>query len=157
MYPAGNNVPALIPVSSTSTSKEYVLAGNTTYYISVTGGLSYICYQLDVSTVAVPFTKSPKWTQNNEEKEVHETDVLRARVFPNPQQGNFTLQVESPQDGMAAIQLIGADGRLIITKNVMLFKGKANKVAFHNIRQTELLYRVRLGSFSASGKVFGPN
>ena len=157
MYPAGNNVPALVPTNTTATTKEYTLAANTVYYISVTGGLSYICYQLDVSEVAVPFTKSPIWTQINEIKEVHETDVLRARVFPNPHQGNFTLQVESPEDGMAIIQLIGADGRMIITKNVMLFKGKVNKVSFTNIRQAELFYRIRLENFSASGKVIGPN
>ena len=58
---------------------------------------------------------------------------------------------------MAIIQLIGADGRMIITKNVMLFKGKVNKVSFTNIRQAELFYRIRLENFSASGKVIGPN
>lgn len=158
MYTAGNNTPALVPQpgSITSVSKSYSLSGNTTYYISVTGGLSYTCYQLAVSIPLELEFREPVYTEKNKPPIIVSESMI-AKVFPNPHQGNFTLEVQSPENGMASIELLSADGRLISVKNVMLYKGKANTVAFNNIRDAVLIYRVRLGKHTASGKIIGPN
>ena len=96
-------------------------------------------------------------TNHQSDPELEVTDLLKARVYPNPHQGNFNLQIESPEDGMATIQLFSADGRLITIKQAMLFKGKSNTVAFTNIREAVLFYRVRVGKHSANGKIIGSN
>ena len=156
MYASGNNTPALIPVSTTPISKDYVLAGNITYYISITGGLSYTCYQLSVNPAVATRTGNGNLYTEKSKPEIPAIEILIARVYPNPHQGNFTLQIESPEDGIASIQLLSADGRLITTKNEMLFKGRENTVAFSNIREAVLFYRVRLGKHSTNGKIIGP-
>ena len=156
MYATGNNTPALVPVSTTPISKDYVLSGNTTYYISITGGLSFTCYQLSVNPAVASRTGNGNLYTEKSRPALPVTDILIARVYPNPHQGNLTLQIESPEDGMASIQLLSANGRLITTKNEMLLKGRENTVDFSNIREAILFYRVRLGKHSANGKIIGP-
>ncbi|MBL0182867.1 MAG: hypothetical protein IPP96_11490 [Chitinophagaceae bacterium] len=66
IYPAGNNAAALVPVSTTATTKEYVLAANTLYYAGITGGLSYTCYNLSVNAGSQPFTRNPSGVHRKE-------------------------------------------------------------------------------------------
>ncbi len=157
MYVAGNNTPALVPVpgSITPVSKSYSLSGNTTYYISVTGGLSYSCYQLAVSIAMAAKSVEPDYTEKSRTVDT-DSEKLKAIAFPNPHQGNFTLQIESPETGMVSIQLLSADGRMVTTRNVQLFKGKSNTVTFTNMKEAVLFYRVRIGNHSANGKIIGP-
>jgi hypothetical protein len=152
LYPATNNAPAIVPFNTTATSKAYSLAANTTYYVSVTGGLSYVCYQLSISNAAVTVArqvdyKETKLAENNV------VESMKAVAFPNPHKGSFNLKVESPEDGMASIQLLSADGRLTAEKNVMLFKGRSNTIPFGDLRDAVLFYRIILGKRIASGKV----
>ncbi|MEZ5028415.1 MAG: helix-turn-helix transcriptional regulator [Ferruginibacter sp.] len=49
---------------------------------------------------------------------------------------------------MATIQLITAEGKLLKATNMMLTKGNNNKIAFNNIREAILLYRVIVGNYS---------
>ena len=85
------------------------------------------------------------------------SENLKAMVFPNPHQGNFTLKIESPEDGMAVIQLLSADGRLKTVKNVMLHKGNSNTIPFSNVRESMLFYSIIIGKYTANGKIIGPN
>ncbi len=83
------------------------------------------------------------------------TEKLRATVFPNPHQGSFTLQIDSPEEGMALIQLLDANGRLVATRNKMLLKGNVNTVSYNNIRESVLFYRIILNKHNINGKIIG--
>ena len=76
-------------------------------------------------------------------------------TYPNPHRGSFTLRIESPEDGMAVIELYAADGKLKKTQQAILLKGTSNTVFFTNIREAILFYRVRLGKHAANGKIIG--
>jgi hypothetical protein len=82
---------------------------------------------------------------------------LKVVTFPNPHQGNFILKIESPEDGMASIQIVSSDGSVISVKHVMLHKGKSNQIPFSNMRETMLFYRIIIGNYSAKGKIISQN
>ena len=154
MYPAGNNTPALTPVNSTANSKEYMLSENTTYYISIAGGLSYICYQLSVT----PFLLTRPSAELITEFKLKPTpnfNKLSAKAFPNPHQGNFSLSIESPETGSAKIELWSVDGKQVSSRNIMLLKDGISKVDFTNIQQKVLFYRIILGKNIVQGKIIG--
>lgn len=151
IYPPGNNA-ALIPENSTETTKTYTLSGNTTYYISVTGGLSYECYNLTVS----PHVVANKSVKNLGVTELTPV-VLKAVPYPNPHQGQFTLRIESPEDGDGLIQLFTIDGKLLMQKSKTLIKGNSNTIFFNNIKPGMIIYRVSIGKFTYSGKTRGSN
>ena len=158
LYPAGNNAAALVPVNTTATTKEYVLAANTLYYAGITGGLSYTCYNLSVNAVSQPFTTPPVYTEKGKVPKDKVAEVkLTSVAYPNPHQGSFTLQINSPESGMAVIQLITAEGKLISATNKMLTKGNENTVSFTNIRDAVLFYRVTVGNQTITGKVLKQN
>jgi ELWxxDGT repeat protein len=157
LYAAGNNTPALAPISTTATTKEYVLLANTSYYISITGGLSYTCYNLSI-VLPASFTQTNNITDGKTESILKTLPpVLSSRAYPNPHQGSFTLQINSPESGMAVIQLITAEGKVISATSKMLSKGKANTVSFNNIRDVVLLYRIQVGNQTLTGKVLKQN
>jgi SprB repeat len=158
MYAAGNNTPALIPVNTTATTKEYALAANTIYYISVTGGLSFTCYNLSVFSTSQPFVgQQPNMQNFNTKVPQIIPSKLEAVTFPNPHQGNFTLQINSPENGMSVIQLVDAEGRIVSSNNKMLHTGNVNTVKFNNIRQAVLFYRIILDKQTTTGKIIGAN
>jgi uncharacterized delta-60 repeat protein len=153
LYAAGNNTPALTPVSSTAQSKIYNLAANTTHYIDVTGGLSYVCYQLSISTFIA--TKP-----NNNGTTVLEnipSAILRATAYPNPHQGQFNIKIESPVDGVATVELFNVNGEKVVEKQVAVQKNVASIVYFTDHKYAVLFYKVVIGEYSAVGKVLGPN
>ncbi|MEO6612739.1 MAG: hypothetical protein ABIT05_08675 [Chitinophagaceae bacterium] len=157
MYVAGNNTPPLVPLNLTSTSKEYVLAGNTTYYISITtSGFSYTCYTMSVSQ---PFFTRTGEGNNTGKEEVKKTEeivpgTLNTMVYPNPHHGSFTLVIDSPVEGMARVELFSITGQKMGEKMVPVQTGK-NNVPFSGQRQGTLLYRVQIGKFLENGKVIG--
>ena len=143
------------PASSTATTKTYnLLAANTVYYIKISGTVaSFVCYNLMVNTGTAPLQINKNLITGD--VPVNTVDNLKASVFPNPHQGHFTLQVASPEDGMAVIELYAADGKLIKKQQAILLKGTSNTVFFTNIREAILFYRVRLGKHAANGKIIG--
>lgn len=159
LYAAGNNTPALVPVSSATGTKTYTLTGNATYYISITGGLSYNCYQLVVSPTALPTTRTSAtsadvgYTKKPVEVKVAQ---LEASVYPNPHHGMFNLLIKSPENAVANIEMFNAGGQKVITKRVQL-KAGSNTVNFTDVKESLLLYRVTIGNNNVSGKVIGPN
>ncbi len=155
MYATGNNTPALVPVSTTPISKDYVLAGSTTYYISITGGLSFTCYQLSVNPVVASRTGNGNLYTEKSKPALHVTDILIARVYPNPHLGNFTLQIESPEDGMATIELFNSIGQIVIERKSAVTKGKGNSIQFNNVREAILHYRVKIDRQIVNGKIIG--
>lgn len=160
MYAAGNNTPALVPINTTATSKEYVLAANTTYYISVTSAvLSFTCYDLSVD-LPTSFTSTGNGGELKTElsaKTIPVPEMLSSKAYPNPHQGNFTLQINSPASGMAVIQLLTAEGKLVSVTNRMLAKGNGNTVIFNNIHDAVLFYRVIVGDKTVTGKLVRQN
>jgi len=167
MYTGGNNTPALVPVNTTATTKEYVLSGNTTYYISVTGGLSYVCYELMVSpplsfTQPTIITKETGSGNNNAIVAKNKPLVtipanLSAKAYPNPHQGSFRLQINSPETGMAKIELFSINGQKLQEKTVSLQKGESNIVPFSITQYGTIIYRIQTGKYIVNGKVIGAN
>lgn len=155
LFPSGNNAPELVPVSSSPTVKLYTLTANTTYFVRVTGGLSFICYSLNVA-LQLPVTSR---VQNNPvtQTELTETLIAKANVYPNPHRGSFTINIESPVDGVGAVEIYNANGQLLSERKVNLVKGKGNLVSYNRINQVILFYRVRIGSHILTGKIVGPN
>ncbi len=165
MYAAGNNTPALVPVATTATTKEYTLAGSTTYYISVTGGLSYICYDM---MIAPPTSFSGTITTNQTPVEIKsgikngttspaqpEVYRLSATAFPNPHQGAFNLRIISPEAGNARIELFTVNGQRLQEKTVLLQKSKSNIVPFIVSQHGIIFYRIVVGNNIISGKITG--
>ena len=165
MYAAGNNTPALVPVATTATTKEYTLAGSTTYYISVTGGLSYVCYDMMVAP-PTSFTRADINTKHVSENNagdknggvritIPEVANLSATVFPNPHQGTFNLQINSPEAGNARIELLTVNGQKLQEKTVLLQKLKSNIVSFIVSQHGTIFYRIVVGKNIITGKIIG--
>ena len=164
IYPAGNNTTALVPTNTTATTKQYALAANTTYYIGVTGGSSYTCYNLSIAPSAAALFEQPLYVNTKNEQspiEISRLPVvvskLSAVTYPNPHQGNFTIQINSPQSGISTIQLVDAEGRIINAVNKMLLTGISNKFNFNNIHQSILFYKITIGKLITTGKIVRPN
>jgi hypothetical protein len=153
LYAAGNNTPALAPASAGVGYKNYSLAGNTTYYISITGGsLSFKCYTLSVTTPVIVQTL----VKENKVVSTDQTDELKlaTHVFPNPHYGNFYLQISAPADGKARIELFAVSGQKLVEKNVPVNKG-VNIVPFTGIQPGTIFYRVKVGKEFSTGKIIG--
>lgn len=158
MYPAGNNVPALVPVSTTSTSKEYVLSGNTNYYVNVTGGLSYICYGLVVSPpTSFAATTSDSTIIEKGKPVVFDISKLSVKAYPNPYRESFNLQITSPEEGKAKIEIFTVTGQKLQERTVWVQKSENNIVPFTVAQHGAIFYRVQIGKYIVNGKVIGPN
>jgi ELWxxDGT repeat protein len=109
VYPSGNGA-ALTPTGSTTTSKTYTMAANTTYTISISGGLSYVCYQLSVTTTPVTMSSG-----NMIVREVSATENKKFNVsaFPNPTGSYFNLKVETASDEKMSLRIMDISGRVI--------------------------------------------
>jgi hypothetical protein len=156
VYSSAKNAAALVPVSSSATSQQYILAGNTTYYISITGGLSFSCYTLLVNQTA--FTTS---ISNQNQEMIREagtlTEKLEAKAYPNPHSGAFTLAVVSTEDGMANVEVFTAGGQKLAAKRAAVRNGSGTLFSFSGMPQGLLFYRVTVGSQQTNGKITGVN
>ena len=161
LFPSSpNNAAALVPVSTTATSKTYTLAAGISYSISVTGGLSVVCYNLVVNSgvaARVNNTTSPVVETVNKTSPVLSIDVLKTAIYPNPHLGSFTIRIESLVEGIGTVEVYTVNGQLLSERKVNLMKGKGNLVPYNNMKQAVLFYRVRIGSHIANGKIVGPN
>jgi ELWxxDGT repeat protein len=162
LYATGNNTPALVPTSSTATSKTYSLSGSSTYYVEVTGGLSFVCYNLMIgggsqSLTRLPEEKSPGAKDKPGDKLIAEVTALSAVAYPNPHQGTFNLRIASPENGLAKIELFSVNGQKFQEKMVSVQKGEANIVPVNLTQNGTVFYRVQIGKYSTNGKVIGTN
>ena len=158
VFTGANNSPALVPSSTTGTSKTYSLSGNTTYYLSVTGGLSFVCYNLIV--VATPPPTPPLFTKNSGElfteipKIITVPESLSAMAFPNPHKGIFNLKISSPKNEDAVIEIFSLLGQKIAERKVQLVKGE-NTVPFKGVAKGTIFYKINTDKKALSGKIIG--
>jgi hypothetical protein len=149
MYPSANNAAALVPTSSTSTSKIYALTGGTTYYVQITGALSYTCYDLSVIPVAGFAKSSP------DNAKVIAINELIIKAYPNPHHGSFNLSIKSLENGTARIELFTILGQLLATRDVSIEKDQNTIVEFNDVGRGIILYHVTIGNQIVNGKVYG--
>ena len=143
---------AVAPTMDVPGIKSYTLLPNTIYVVHVTGAQSLICYNLKVEAVAAP--EPIMLTSKTIEKNLGAPKELSAQVYPNPHEGNFIIEVESPVAGEGTIVLYDLQGRAIAERNELLRAG-SNQLQFTNQRKMSFVYRVLIGGQSVSGKVLG--
>ncbi|MBY0477045.1 MAG: hypothetical protein K2Q24_05325 [Chitinophagaceae bacterium] len=160
VYTSTGTIPMAPATGSTPTAKTYSFAAGTQYFIKVYGALSFICYDLKVSfggAARINNNHAPANETGNGMKPVITAEVIKATAFPNPHQGTFALSIESPEQGIAMIELFTANGQQISERKVNVLKGKGNLVQYNNMHQTVLYYRIRIGKHMVTGKIIGPN
>jgi len=139
--------------SSTATSKTYLLGGDTTFQVQITGTASLVCYSLLVQPPVLTDTASDLIVKESKTP----IDKLSTSVFPNPHRGAFGIKIESVQDGAAIVEVLNAAGQLVAEKRTTVNKGGTSIVNFTNMNQNILFYRVRIGNETSTGKIIGPN
>lgn len=148
-----NGTTIVAAADSSATHKQYNLtSGN--YFVRVTGGPLYHCYQLSITNAVLARGNSGS-PADDESAAKPLIKALLATAFPNPHEGNFTLQIDSPESGMAVIQLLDVNGRIIATRNKMLVKGSGNTEQFTGRRDAVLFFRVITGKQVVTGKIIG--
>jgi len=82
--------------------------------------------------------------------------TLVAKAFPNPHDGSFIIEVQSPAAGKGSIVLYDLQGRAIATRQEQLQKGN-NRVQFSNMKKMNYMYRVLVNGKSVGGKILTAN
>jgi hypothetical protein len=85
--------------------------------------------------------------------------TLNVTAFPNPYQENFSLRVNSPVTGQAAIGFYTIDGVKIGEMKRDVVANKDVWVPFNvpSVYRTRIVYTVAVGSYNAKGVVLSPN
>ncbi|QNA44567.1 ELWxxDGT repeat protein [Lacibacter sediminis] len=159
VYASGNNTPAIVPVNVINNGeKHYQLTAGTTYFVSITTAtLSFICYNLTVSALE-PVEITANTPQSRITVEATPViDMLKAFTYPNPHNGNFTLSIESPEEGVATVEMYTVNGQKLSERKANVTKGKGNTVKYSNMNYAILFYKVRIGKHVATGKIISPN
>lgn len=159
VYASGNNTPAIVPVNViNSGEKHYQLTAGTTYFVSITTAtLSFICYNLTVSALE-PVEITANTPQSRITVEATPViDMLKAFTYPNPHSGNFTLSIESPEDGVATVEMFTVNGQKLSERKANVVKGKGNTMKYSNMNYAILFYKVSIGKNFATGKIISPN
>jgi hypothetical protein len=129
----------------------YNLNFSTTYFIKVTGQLSNTCYNLLITAPIESQLASRKFDFPSEIKN------QSAKIFPNPHSGSFTLNIESPLDGIATIEIYNANGQKLNTQKQPAIKGKNLIATYQNMKGAVLFYRIIIGNKQLTGKIIGTN
>lgn len=79
-------------------------------------------------------------------------EKISANAFPNPHNGSFVLEVQSPVAGKSAIVLYDLQGRAMVQRQEQLQVG-TNMIRFDAVQKTTFMYKVTIGAHSAAGKV----
>ena len=143
---------AVAPTNDAPGLKTFTLQPNSIYVVQVTGTQSLSCYNLKVEAAAAP--EPIMLTSKNIEKNLGVSKELSAKVYPNPHEGTFIIEVESPVAGDGTIVLYDLQGRAIAERKELLRAGN-NQVHFTNQRKISFVYWVLIGGQSVSGKVLG--
>jgi SprB repeat len=145
----GNLMPGNIVDSK---SKVYQsLAPNTSYYIKVNGTVANSCYNLQIE----PPIEGPLLTR--QVNTFSDIQIQTAKIFPNPHNGSFTLNIESPLDGIATIEIYNANGQKLNTQKQAAIKGKNLIATYQNMKGAILIYRILIGNKQLTGKIIGTN
>jgi len=116
IYPSGNNTPALTPTATTSTTKTYMLTANTTYFISVTGGLSYVCFQFSVAPTQFLTRSAGSTIQQEVAKSKLSNSGFNVLAYPNPSGNYFNLMIEAGNNEKLNLRVLDITGRLVEEK-----------------------------------------
>jgi hypothetical protein len=84
-------------------------------------------------------------------------NVLSAFTYPTPHSGNFTLSIESPEDGVATVEMFTVNGQKLSERKANVVKGKGNTMKYSNMNYAILFYKVSIGKNFATGKIISPN
>ncbi len=79
-------------------------------------------------------------------------DKISANAFPNPHNGSFVLEVQSPVAGKSAIVLYDLQGRALVQRQEQLKVG-TNMIRFDALQKMTFMYKVTIGAHSVAGKV----
>ena len=141
----------LTPTLNSGFAKEYSLQANTTYYILVSGGATKLwsndCYSLVIDPPGL------KIELNNSILNSSGFMGFAALAYPNPHDGDFTLQITSDEDGIAEIEIFNSLGQEISRKMLKLSKGDSNRIDYKAMNPTLLFYRVRMNDKVISGQI----
>jgi len=143
---------AITSQSGSGNSKTYSLTAGATYYVSITGPLSFNCYSLAVVAGSLNTTRN-----ENQAEEIIEADVeeISAKAYPNPHQGEVSIKINSPANGNGVLELFNASGQKLQRKNIQLIKGEGNIIRLTNVTKGISVYRITLGKHVVSGKLTG--
>jgi hypothetical protein len=146
---SGNMMPGIV---ADSKSKVYqTLTPNTPYYIKVSGTVANSCYNLQIAPPIVePLLTRPV-------NAFSEIQNQTAKIFPNPHSGSFTLNIESPLDGIATIEIYNANGQKLHTQKQSAIKGKNLIASYQNMKGAVLFYKIIIGNKQLTGKILGAN
>lgn len=87
-------------------------------------------------------------------QELQAVSNLSVTPFPNPYAGKFNLRVATPVNGMATIEFYTVNGAKVYELKKQVITGVDNLVPYTGPRPAgNLLFRVRVGSYTASGFV----
>ena len=117
--------------------------------------LSYICYNFTVSALE-PIEGAANRTESKIAA-APTVEILKAFTYPNPHNGNFTLSIESPEEGVATVELYTVNGQKLSERKANVVMGKGNTVKYSNMNYAILFYKVRIGKHTVTGKIISPN
>jgi hypothetical protein len=107
----------------------------------------------------VPVTSSSSSRRVTTSNSTSSQPSLVVTAFPNPYQENFSLKINSPVTGQAAISFYTMDGIKIgeMKRDVVAFKDVSVAYNVPAVYRTRIVYTVNVGSFNAKGIVLSPN
>lgn len=146
---SGNIIPGIVVNSKSKVFQS--LTPNTSFYIKVNGTVANSCYNLQIE----PPIEGPLLTgQVNTFSEIQNHS---AKIFPNPHSGSFKLNIVSPLDGIAIIEIYNTNGQKLNTQKQTVIKGKSIIASYQNMKAAILFYRILIGNKQLTGKIIGTN
>lgn len=148
-------------VTGLTATKTYAsLVPGAVYSLRIQGSLSLICYQMSITDGTVllpaanPINNTLVTAANGITKPAAVPDQLEASVAPNPHPGQFYLNIASPVNGMAKVELVSVSGQVINKQQIALKKG-SNSIRYENINSGMLIYRVTINDLQTTGRIIG--
>jgi hypothetical protein len=99
-------------------------------------------------------------TSNTEGATVSQSDFVKVKVAPNPYHDNVTFNIESTVSGKAILEIFNLAGQKLST----VFEGNLSAGKGQNIRfnipeqnRSNLVYRLRVGEITSTGKILYMN
>jgi hypothetical protein len=135
-----NQTPVILEAGNGYVSYTWNGVNNNWNIFPVTSSGQYIvdavdnigCHVIDTATVTV-----------NACLGIEENDQTIASVFPNPSNGNFTVQMESLQSGMAEVEVLDLQGRKLFSK-IIEVSASVNNIPVSLIGVMDGIYLVNI-------------
>ena len=148
-------------VAGLTATKTYAnLVPGAVYSLRIQGSLSLICYQMSITdgtgilSQVNPVINTLVTAANGITKPAAVPLQLEASVAPNPHPGQFNINISSPVNGMAKVELVSVSGQVINQQQVALKKG-SNSIRYEHINSGMLIYRVTINDLQTTGRIIG--